>query len=133
MDTPASDPTLTGAEFQALTGMRISGLVPEPVETPPTEVGVFLGLFQYTDGDQPVPTAVWDNLELRTSEVPPLGIERAVRLSWPSSSAINYAVESAPAVQGPWLPVQDQAIPGFQTMTVPAGSAAQFYRLIRAP
>ncbi len=47
----------------------------------------------YTDGTQPAPTAIFDNLELRTSEIPPVGIERAVRLSWPASATINYAVE----------------------------------------
>jgi hypothetical protein len=132
LDTPASDPTPTGAEFQHLTGMRISGLAPDAVEAPPTGVGAFLGLFQYTDGNQPAPTAVYGKLELRTSEIPPVAIEQAVRLTWPATG-MNYAVEGALTVQGPWLRVEDQTIPGFQTMTVPANSPAQFFRLIQAP
>jgi len=133
LDTPASDPTLTGAEFEALTGMRITGLFPDTAEPPPTAVGALSGLFQYTDGHQPAPTAIFDNLELRTSEIPPVGIERAVRLSWPASATINYAVEGAPTVLGPWLPVQDQSCPGFQTQTVPANGEARFFHLIQAP
>jgi hypothetical protein len=133
LDTPTSDPSLTTSEFQALTGMPITGLFADVAEPPPTAVGVLLGLFQYTDGHQPAPTAVYDNFELRTSEIPPIEIGRAVRLSWPASATINYAVEAGPSVQGPWLPVQDQTLPGFQIVTVPANSAAQFFRLIQVP
>ncbi|MHC1767459.1 MAG: hypothetical protein AB9869_24795 [Verrucomicrobiia bacterium] len=133
VDTPGSESSLTGAQFEALTGMRFVDLVPDAAEAPPTQVGGLLGLFQYTDGQQPVPTAVYENFELRTSEIPFVGIEQAVRLSWPASATINYAVEGAPTVQGPWLPVQDQTIPGFQTVTVPVSSPAQFFRLVLAP
>ena len=72
---------------------------------------VFLSAWQYTDGKQPELDATYDNLELRTSEVPPVGIERAVRLSWPASATLNYAVEGAPTLQGPWLPVQERRCP----------------------
>jgi len=108
-------------------------LVPDAAEAPPSSFWSILGVFQNTDGHQPVPTATFDNLELWTSEIPPIGIERAVRVSWPVVGTINYAVQGAPTVQGPWLPVQDQSIPGFQTMTVPANSPAQVFRLIQAP
>ena len=90
-------------------------------------------MFQYTDGTQPAPTAIFDNLELRTSEIPPVGIERAVRLRWPASATINYAVEGAPTLQGPWLPVQELPLPGMQQTTVPASEAAQIFRLRQAP
>jgi hypothetical protein len=134
LDTPAKDTSLTTAQFQALTGMRITGLVSDAAEPPPTaKLGICLGLSQYTDGKRPVPTAVFDNLEMRTSEIPPLSIERAVRLNLPASAAITYGVQGAPTPQGPWLPVEDLAMPGFQTMTVPANSAAQFFQAIQAP
>lgn len=135
VDTPTSDPTLTGAEFEALTGMQISGLSPDAVEPPPTKVkvGALLGLFQYTDGKQPAPAAVWGNLELRTSEIPILGIEGAVRISWPGSATLSYAIQGAPTVQGPWLPVEDQTVPGFQNMTVPANDFMRVFRAVQSP
>ncbi len=94
--------------------------------------GIALSAWQYTDGNQPELAVTYDNLELRTSEIPPVRVERAVRLSWPTSS-INSSVEAAPTPRGPWLPVLDPAKPGMQQMTVLADSAAQFYRLIQAP
>ncbi|HOW66697.1 MAG TPA: hypothetical protein P5186_21785 [Candidatus Paceibacterota bacterium] len=134
LDTPASDPSLTPAQFYTSTGMQMPVLVPDAAEPPPTSsIGTCLGLFQYTDGQQPAPTAVYDNFELRTSGIPFVGVERAVRLSWPVSATINYAVEAAPTVLGPWLPLQDQTLPGFQIMTVPATEATQFFRLIQTP
>jgi hypothetical protein len=80
-----------------------------------------------------VPTAVFDNLEMRTSEIPPLGIEPAVRVSWPALDAIRYAIQAAPTVQGPWLPVQDSTIPGMNQMTVPANGLMRFFRAVQAP
>ena len=133
VDSPSADPTLTTAQFQALTGMRWLDLDPDGKAAPYTSFGVVLGVFQYTDGEQPAPTAIFDNLELRTSEVPGIGIERAVRLAWPASATINYAVEGAPTVQGPWLPVQELPMPGMQQVTVPTSEAAKFFRLRQAP
>ena len=133
MDTPGSDPTLTVAQFQALTSIRFLDLVADSAEAPITSAGVILGVFQNTDGHQPVPKAIWDSLELRTSEIPFLGIERAVRVSWPASATINYAVEGAPTVEGPWLPVQDSTIPGMNQMTVPASGFMRFFRPVQAP
>jgi len=135
VDTPASDTTLTGAEFKALTGMQIPGLSPDALEPPPTKVkvGALLGLFQYTDGKQPTPTAVWDHVDLRRSEIPLLGIEWAVRVSWPAAATISYAIEGGPTVQGPWLPVQVQSPPGFQNLTVPANEFMRFFRAVQAP
>jgi hypothetical protein len=133
VDTPGSDPTLTVAEFQALTGMRFLDLVADRAEAPLASAGVVLGVFQNTDGHQAVPKAIWDNLELRTSEIPSLGIEKAVRVSWPASATINYAVEGGPTVQGPWLPVQDSTVPGMNQMTVPASDFMRFFRVVQAP
>jgi hypothetical protein len=133
VDTPGSDPALTVAQFQALTGIPFLDLVPDAAEPPPANVAALLGVFQNTDGHQPVPTAVWDNLELRTSEIPQLGIERAVRVSWPALGTLNYAIEGAPTAQGPWQPVQDATIPGMNQMAVPASGVMRFFRAVQAP
>ena len=100
---------------------------------PFTSFGAVLGLFQYTDGTKPAALVTYDNLEMRTSEVPGVGIEQAVRLSWPVSSAINYTVEGAPTPQGPWVPVQDAGVPGFQKLTVPANGLMQLFRMRQTP
>jgi hypothetical protein len=134
VDTPGSDPTLTLNQFEALSGMRWLDLLPDQEGAPFTSFWVELGVFQNTDGNQPAPSATFDNLEVRTSEIPLLGIERgAVRLSWPASATINYAVEAAPTVQGPWLPVQELSVPLMQQLTVPSSEVNEFFRLRQAP
>ena len=79
------------------------------------------------------PSATFDTLEVRTSEIPLLGIERAVRLSWPASATINYDLETAPRLRGPWLPVQELSVPRMQQLTVPASEVNKFFRLRQAP
>ena len=80
-----------------------------------------------------VATVTFDNFERRTYEVPQIGIARAVQLTWPVSTGMNYAVEGGPTVQGPWLPISDVATPGLKQMTVPANDAMKFFRLRQAP
>jgi hypothetical protein len=133
VDTPNADPTLTADQFQALTGRLLSDLVPDIPGPPLSQFWVPLGVFQYTDGTQPAPSATFDNLEVRTSEIPPVGIERIVRLTWPASATINYAVESAPTVQGPYVPVQDLVMPGMNQMTAPLNDLMRFFRLRQTP
>ena len=133
VDTPNVDPTLNTAQFQALTGMNLLDLGPDAAGAPFTWFGPGLGVFQYTDGTRPAVVATFDNLELRTSEVPGVGIERAVRLRWPASGTLNYAVEGAPTLLGPWLPVQDTTVPGVNQMTAPASELMQFFRLHQSP
>jgi hypothetical protein len=132
VDTPKVDPTLTSAELNALSGMKLN-VVADNGAPLTSGTGVFLTAAQYTDGKQPELEVIYDNLELRTSEVPLVAIERTVRVSWPVSATINYSVEGAPNVQGPWLPVQDSVFPGFQQITVPANDIMQFFRLQQAP
>ncbi len=60
-------------------------------------------------------------------------IARAAQLAWPAPTGVNYIIEGAPTVQGPWLPVQDLAVPGLNQMTVPMNGPAQFFRLAPAP
>jgi hypothetical protein len=46
---------------------------------------------------------------------------------------MNCAVEAAPTPQGPWLPFQDQVLPGLEQKTVPANDTMKFFRLRQAP
>ena len=83
-----------------------------------------LEIFQNNDGTKPEATATFDNLALRRYEIPPVGVERAVRLTWP---------ESAVAAVGPWLPLNNPTGPGLKQLTVPATSDMQFFRLRGMP
>ncbi|MBI2924636.1 MAG: hypothetical protein HYY24_02905 [Verrucomicrobia bacterium] len=131
VDTPGSDPALTSAELQTLSGMNLT-LSPDTTEAPFTGGGALIGVFQYnSDGLQPAAVATFDNFEIGKYEVPSVGIARAVRLTWPDLG--SYAVESAPTVNGPWLPVQDLEVPGMKQMVVRASSPAHFFRLRQAP
>jgi hypothetical protein len=132
-DTPNADPALTSAEFLNLSGMQLS-LSPDLPGAPLTTAGGVVGVFQYNpDGQQPAAIAIYDNLQLSKYEIPPLGIQRAMRLTWPAPAAVNWAVVGAPTVQGPYTPVQDPVLPGLQQMTVPASELMQFFRLRQAP
>jgi hypothetical protein len=132
VDTPNADPALTSAEFLSLSGMQLS-LSPDLAGAPFTTGGGVVGVFQYNNGSQPAAVATYDNLELRKYEIPPLGIQRAMRLTWPAPAAVNWAVEGAPTVQGPYTPVQDPVLPGLQQMTAPASELMQFFRLHQSP
>ena len=64
--------------------------------------------------------------------MPQISVEPTVRLSWPGTG-MNFGVEAAPTVNGPWLPVQDSVPPCFEQMTLPQSAPMQFFRLVRAP
>ncbi len=134
VDTPASDPALSKAEMAQLIGSPVlSDVGPDVAGTPwNSGTSVLLGVFHNTDGTLPPAEATFDNVELRTYEVPQVGIQRAVRLSWPGTG-MNFAVEGAPAADGPWLPVLDANPPGMQLFTVPATDPMKFFRLQQAP
>ena len=133
VDTPQADRTLTSSELLALSGMDLA--VGADVSGAPYTSGdaVALAAWQYSDGTKLAAEVTYDNFEERTYKVPQAGIERAVRLTWPAPAGVNYAVESAPTVQGPWLPVSELEMPGMKQMTVPAGGLSQFFRLRQAP
>jgi hypothetical protein len=132
LDTSRKDPTLSSNEVYAVSGLRNAWST--DVSALPFFSFDYLDLeiFQDNDGTKPEARAVFDNLELRTCEVPQVGIERAVRLTWPDTG-MNYAVEAAPTVQGPWLPFQDQVLPGLEQQAVPANDTMKFFRLRSAP
>ena len=132
-DTPAADPTVSSAQVAALSGMQLTVGV-DIAGTPYTNGNVVdLESWQYNNGSRAMAEVTFDNLELRTSDIPPVGIEGAVRLSWPLSATLNYVVEAAPTLQGPWLPVQNTAVPDLQQMTVPANDIMGFFRLRQSP
>jgi hypothetical protein len=133
VDTPGVDASLTTAQFAALTGTTTFGLVPDP--GPPVLAGTHRGLCvaQFTDGNQPPLEAVWDNFSLRLHDVPPLYIARAAEISYVAPAGVNYMLEVAPTLQGPWLPFQDATMPGLIRVTVPMNGSMGFGRLIEAP
>jgi hypothetical protein len=129
VDTPQVDPSLTTAEVEAMTGMHLF-FSSDPRGSPLFSGDALnLEVFQYNDGTKPAADVTFDNLELRAYEVPPVSIERAVRLTWPASPTVDFAVEGSPTVQGPWLPLIDQSLTGRKQMTIPANGDMQFFRL----
>ncbi len=131
VDTPAVDPTLTRADVQALLGFDLDVFVPD-LSGPPRKNGSFVAvvLWQYTDGTLEPAEATFDNLELRTYDVPLLAMDKAVQLRWPNS-AFPFTVEGAPTVQGPWLPVLEPIFEsgGVKQVAVPTSDAMRFFRL----
>jgi hypothetical protein len=132
VDTPGADPALTSAEFYNLSGMNLV-LSSDPPGPSFITGGAVVGLFQYNDGGEPPAIVTFDNLELWHYEIPKLGVERAVRVSWSAPAGVDYSVESAPTVLGPWLPVPEPDIPGVQKLSVPLSRQAEFFRLRQAP
>jgi hypothetical protein len=134
VDTPSLDPSLTTAQFRALTGLTtLGGLTTDPGGPLFSGNKGDVGIWQFAEGPQPPVEALWDDFSLHLHDVPPLSISRAVQLTYAAPAAVNYAVEGAPSVQGPWLPVQDLTMPGLNQMTIPLSNPAQFFRLIQAP
>jgi hypothetical protein len=133
VDTPNADPALTAEELHSISGMNQPS-VPDLPGAPVTTGGTLIGVWQDNcDGKQPAAIAIFDNLELRKQEVPQLAMEQAARLSWPAPGGVNYTVQGAPSVLGPWLQVQELSLPDLQQMTVPATEAARFFRLLQVP
>lgn len=138
VDTPASDSSLTAADLAQIIGGEVwQGIVADSAGAPWTSGtsadGPVLFVTQDSYGTNAPAEATFGHLELGTYEVPPVSIERAVRLSWPAPGGVNYNLEDAPTLNGPWLPVQDQMLPGVQTLTVPLTRPMQVFRLIPAP
>ncbi|MBI2929485.1 MAG: hypothetical protein HYY24_27795 [Verrucomicrobia bacterium] len=134
VDTPAADPSLNAGEVAARIGLALQNVQSDPSGAPWTSgTSPWIGVFQYTDGTLPAAEATFDNFELRTYEIPQLAIERGVRVLYPVTTGVNYALEAAPTVNGPWLPVQDSPLPGLQQVTIPANDLMKFFRLQQAP
>jgi hypothetical protein len=133
VDTPGVDVYLTTAQYRALTGITSFTLVPDPGAPFFGGSRGGVGAWQFTDGHQPPVEAIFDNFALRLHDEPPLNIARAVQVTWTAPAGVNYALEAASAVQGPYAPVQELALPGIQKQTVPLSGPAQFFRLVQVP
>lgn len=55
-----------------------------------------------------------------------------MRVSWPDTG-MNYWIEAAPTLDGPWLPVRNAALPGLQQMTLPVDASMRFFRVFQSP
>ena len=132
LDTPASDQVLSSQDIADLIGANVLGFGPDPGPFWTTGQRAWLGIWQYTDGTKPAAEAIFDNVQLCTYEVPPVGIERSVRVSWPATGQ-SYMLQWASAPQGPWQSVPDWTLPGMNQTTVPASGIMRFVRLILAP
>ncbi|MBE7503320.1 MAG: hypothetical protein HS113_24140 [Verrucomicrobiales bacterium] len=129
VDTPGADPVISNAEIKEKLGMDVS-FDPDWSGRPWTSgVRVNVGVWQYTDGTLDPAEATFDNLELRTYDVPLLAIGKAVRLQWPAS-AFPFTVEGASTIQGPWLPVLEPVFEsgGVKQVTVPTSDAMRVFR-----
>jgi hypothetical protein len=133
VDTPQVDASLTKAQFVALTGITTMNLAPDPGAPILSGSGGGVSVSLFPDDHQPPVCATWDNFALQMQEVPPIAIGRSVRLTWPAPAGVNYGVEAAPTVQGPWLPVQELEMPGLQKLDVPQTKQAEFFRLRQTP
>lgn len=128
-DTPQADPVVYPSEFKAdsdLAGMPYSSAGgPTDVELTLTWLGPQSASVQ----------VIYDNLEVRQYESPPLAIQNAVILSWPLTQE-QFILESAPAVNGAWTQVPD---PWWRTnatrieVSIPAPDNLRLFRLQRVP
>jgi len=132
VDTPGVDASLTTSQFWALTGMTNITLGPD--SGPPVFYGSQGGVAaaQFTDGHQPPVEALFDNFALWLHDEPPVSIARAVEVTFPVPAGSIYILEGAPGLQGPWMRVQELAMPGIQKRTIPVSRAAEFYRAVQA-
>jgi hypothetical protein len=132
LDTPDADAVLSSQEVADLIGGPVSGFGPDPGAFWTTGQRAWLGVWQYTDGTEPPAQVAFDNVQFRTYDVPPIGIERAVRISFPDLGG-NGRIEAASDVQGPYLPVQFLDLPGMKTLTLPVRGPTRFIRVHQAP
>jgi hypothetical protein len=60
-----------------------------------------------------------------------------VRVTFFASAGGNHVLESAPTLDGPWLPlnvpITEAELPGTKQATVPTSLTAQFFRLVQVP
>jgi hypothetical protein len=134
LDTPASDASLTAAQVTSITGIDVLGIGPDPAGAPwTTGTAPVLHVFQHTDGTLPPAEVTFAHFELRNYEIPPIGISRAVQITVPCPAGVSYWLESAPTLQGPWLPANTQIPPGMQQFTAPSSKQAEFFRALLAP
>ncbi|MCP5525046.1 MAG: hypothetical protein H7A46_26275 [Verrucomicrobiales bacterium] len=123
-----------GVDFtnEGLIGPKGWQSVPD-IGAPYMEMGLWqeLGIFVASDGGEPLPELVLDNLEYHY--IPLLDVQKAVCLSWPVVEG-EFVVESAPAADGPWTQVPEAEghwveVEARQQVWVLATEQARFFRL----
>jgi hypothetical protein len=129
VDTPASDPGPVGTPPHH---PRFP-LLNDPAKAPlKSGSRILVGLAQESDGTTLPAEAKFDNVVLQASEVGRLSIDKAVRVSWPTSD-FPLSVEVAPSSQGPWKPVLEvvNESGGVKQVTIPVTSYEEmpFFRL----
>jgi hypothetical protein len=139
MDTPGKDASLTASQVTNLIGGPLWRDVGPDAALTPWKSGnsVFLAVFQNSDGTALSSQATYDNIELRTREVPQVAVERALLVSWPDTG-VNFSLERTSNLNSnidacAWLPVQNLESPGLRYVTVPMGATQEFFRLQEAP
>jgi hypothetical protein len=78
-------------------------------------------------------SAVFDNFQLLKYDVPRVEWTRALQLAWPTTAGMSFQVEGAPTPDGPWLPVPDSTMPGFEQQSIPQIDMMKFLRLRQSP
>jgi hypothetical protein len=135
IDTPQSDPVLPNRAVKGF--LTVADLVgtPWPVTQAPDSVELGMGWLNPLSPSQGAAQVIYDNLEVWQYQTPQLNIQNAVVLSWPVTAA-QFAVESAPGVNGPWEPVPDPWLRTNVTqiqMSVSAPDNMRLFRLRFAP
>ena len=105
-DTPQADPVLPNRAVRGMIGMADLPGTPWPVVQAPTDVELTLSWFNSQAAPLPPAQVIFDNLEVWQYQLPQLAIQNAVVLSWPLTPG-QFILESAPSVDGPWVPVPD--------------------------
>lgn len=138
-DTPESDPVLLSSPAPDKDLVVVPDLAgtPWPVISAPDSVLLGMAWVDTQHGSTGDASVTFDNLQVWQYEVPPLGIQNAVVLSWSFSQGQGqFEVVTAPAVGGPWEPLADPWCRTNATqvqVSVPAAESARFFRLRFAP
>ena len=87
-----------------------------------------LGVWPKANLQHPVADATFDNYTWSIYDVPPINICRAMSISCAIPEHSMFSLETAPSVNGPWLPFKPSSS-GLLNITVPGGDGTQFFRL----
>jgi hypothetical protein len=135
MDTPKADPVLPSRAFKGAIGMADPTGTPWPLLVTPTWIELTLSWCNPQLAPEPRAKVIFDNVEVWQYESPQLTIQNAVVVSWPVPQG-QFALESAPSVDGPWTPVLNpwmRTNNGRFEASVLASASMQFFQLRQTP